>query len=127
MVEGKCACGAVAFEVDTVRPEVTFCHCRQCRQFSGHFWSATHAPFSKVTFTSDKGLTWYNSSDWAERGFCNICGSSLFYRMKGKDDLGIAAGCITDASVLKPGKHIFVADKADYYEIADDAPQIAKY
>ena len=125
MITSRCECGAVAFAVDEVRPTVTFCHCSQCRRTSGHVWASTHAPFSAVTFTADAGLTWYASSDFAERGFCNRCGSSLFYRLTGKDDLGIAAGCIDMPTGLTPGKHIFVADKGDYYTIADDAPQIA--
>jgi hypothetical protein len=94
---------------------------------SGHLWASSHVPFSAVTFTNDAGLKWYASSDMAERGFCDTCGSSLFYRLIGKDDLGIAAGCIDPPAGLKPGKHIFVADKGDYYEIADDAPHIEKY
>ncbi len=126
MVTGQCECGAVAFEVAQVRSEVTFCHCSQCRRMSGHLWASTHAAFSAVTFTRDDGLTWFKSSEWAERGFCNICGSSLFYRETGKDDLGIAAGCVNTPNRLMPGKHIFVADKGDYYQIADDAPQIQK-
>lgn len=127
MVAGSCECGEVTFGVDKVRPEVTFCHCSQCRRVSGHHWAATHAPFSAVTFTNDTGLRWYDSSDWAQRGFCGTCGSTLFYRMKNEDDLGIAAGCIDTPGVLKPGKHIFVADKGDYYDIAGDAPHIDKY
>ena len=47
--------------------------------------------------------------------------------MKGKDDLGIAASCVDASAGLKPGKHIFVADKGAYYDIAGDAPQIDKY
>jgi hypothetical protein len=94
---------------------------------SGHLWASTHVPFSAVTFTNDAGLKWYTSSEWAERGFCGTCGSSLFYRLKGEDDLGIAVGCIDDDTGLTPGKHIFVADKGNYYEIAGDAPHIDKY
>jgi hypothetical protein len=127
MVTGRCECGAVSFVIPEVRAEVTFCHCSQCRRLAGHHWAATHAPFSAVTFTADQSLKWYNSSDWAERGFCGTCGSTLFYRFKGKDDLGIAAGCIDSPTGLKPGKHLFVADKGDYYDIAGDAPQIQKY
>ena len=126
MITGRCECGAVTFEVPTVRPTVTFCHCSQCRRMSGHVWASTHAPFSAVTFTQQAGLAWYASSDFAERGFCNRCGSSLFYRLTGKDDLGIAAGCLDMPTGLTPAKHIFVADKGDYYDIADGVPQIER-
>ena len=124
---GRCECGAVVFETPQLREEVTFCHCSQCRRTSGHQWAATNAPFDTLTFINDEGLTWFASSDWARRGFCNQCGSSLFYRMDGEKGIGIAAGCIDAPNPLKPGKHIFTADKGDYYELADDAPHIEKF
>jgi hypothetical protein len=47
--------------------------------------------------------------------------------MNGETGIGIAAGCIDEPNGFKPGNHIFVADKGDYYEIADDAPHIDKF
>lgn len=126
-MKGSCLCGAVAFEVSGAREAVSFCHCGQCRKVSGHFWAATHAPFSALSFTEDRGLKWYASSEWAKRGFCKECGSSLFYRMNGEEGIGIAAGSLDPPTELTPGRHIFVADKGDYYQIADDAPHIDKY
>ena len=127
MLKGQCECGAVAFEVSDVRKEVTFCHCGQCRRFSGHHWAATNAPFDSLHFTNDAGLKWYASSDWAKRGFCKECGSSLFYRMNDEEGIGIAAGCLETPTGLTPGKHIFIADKGDYYTASEDAPHIDKY
>lgn len=127
MIKGRCECGAVAFEVPAVRKAVTVCHCGQCRRTSGHLWASTHAPFDSVTFLKDDSLTWYASSDFAKRGFCQTCGSSLFYRMNDEDGIGIAAGCIETQGVLAMGKHIFTRDKGDYYTIADDAPQFETF
>lgn len=127
MLKGQCDCGAVSFEVMGARKEVSICHCGQCRRTSGHFWAATNAPFDQVKFTNDVGLKWYTSSDWAKRGFCKECGSSLFYRMNGEDGIGIAAGCFDGPTGFTVGRHIFTADKGDYYKIADDEPQIEKY
>ncbi|SHH25956.1 Uncharacterized conserved protein [Cognatiyoonia sediminum] len=125
-IKESCECGAVSFEISNPRKKITFCHCSQCRKSSGHYWAATNAKFEDVTFLSDDTLTWYTSSDWAKRGFCSTCGSSLLYRMNDVEGIGIAAGSLEDPTGLKPGKHIFVADKGDYYEIADDIPQIDK-
>ena len=41
--------------------------------------------------------------------------------------MSVGAGCLDDASDLRMGRHIFVADKGAYYEITDDVPQIEKY
>ena len=127
MVKGRCDCGAVSFEVEAVRETVTICHCGQCRRTSGHLWASTHAAYDAVNFTNDHGLEWYSSSDFAKRGFCKSCGSSLFYRMNNEEGIGIAAGCLDLPTNLQIGKHIFVKDKGDFYEIADDAPQIETY
>ena len=127
MLKGQCDCGAVAFEVTGARKDVSVCHCGQCRRTSGHCWAATNAPFDQVKFTNDTGLKWYVSSSWAKRGFCKECGSSLFYRTNDENGIGIAAGCFDGPTGFSVSKHIFVADKGDYYTIADDAPQIDKY
>ncbi len=124
---GQCECGAVAFDVDTSRDTVTFCHCSQCRRLTGHHFAATKARKSDLTFTQDRGLKWYASSTWAQRGFCGDCGSTLFYEALDTGDINIAAGSIVSPTGLKPGRHIFCADKGDYYDIANDAPHIDKY
>ena len=121
-LDGSCLCGAVAFTATGVRPTVTFCHCSMCRKTSGHYWAATRADLGNVRFHGDGGLRWYASSDTARRGFCELCGSSLFYQPVGADHIAIAAGCLDQPTGLAPGKHIFTASAGDYYTIADDAP-----
>lgn len=123
-IRGRCECAAVAFEVTDLRDTVTFCHCSQCRRTSGHYWAATRADTSNVHFDEDRGLTWYRSSSFARRGFCNLCGSSLFYQPIGANHLGIAAGCLDLPTGMRPARHIFTADCGDYYTIPDDAPHI---
>ncbi|WP_350333796.1 GFA family protein [Coralliovum pocilloporae] len=124
MLTGRCECGQVSFEVeeDSIRETVTACHCSQCRRLSGHVWASTHAPMNKVTFTCEEGLTWYQSSSWARRGFCRFCGSNLFYQENDEDGIGISAGCLDQTTDLRLAKHIFVADKGDYYALDDNLP-----
>ena len=124
MVKGRCECGQVSFEVTGARDTVTFCHCSQCRRTSGHYWAATRAQTADLVFRADAGLTWYQSSDRARRGFCKFCGSSLFYQPVGAEHIGIAAGCLDQPTGMTPGQHIFTADAGDYYTIPADAPHI---
>ncbi len=128
MIKGRCDCGDVRFEISAVRETVTVCHCSQCRRTSGHLWASTQASsYEDVIFTKKEGLQWYTSSGYAKRGFCKTCGSSLFYRMNDEEGIALAAGCLDMPTDLKIGKHIFVKDKGDYYDITDGAPQIEKY
>ena len=69
--------------------------------------------------TEDRGLKWYRSSEVARRGFCRDCGASRFWEPLGEDRVAVAAGSIDPPSGLKTVRHVFVADKSDYYEIAD--------
>lgn len=124
---GSCLCGAVTFETSAALRPVVACHCSQCRKTSGHYWAATQVPNEALTITKDAGLTWFQSSDWAERGFCNRCGSSLFYRMHGEGSTSIAGGALEGETGLTTAKHIFVKDKGDYYEIEHGPEQIQKY
>jgi hypothetical protein len=74
----------------------------------------------------DKGedkLTWFQSSAKARRGFCSLCGSSLFWDPLFRDWIGIAMGAFDRATDTKLHVHIFVAEKGDYYEIADGVEQ----
>ncbi len=68
-------------------------------------------------------LSWYKSSEKVQRGFCKHCGSSLFFEPFFHDWIGVAMGALDAPSRTKLGMHIFVAEKGDYYEIADGLPQ----
>ena len=127
MHTGRCECGKVRFTVPKLREAVSVCHCSQCRRTSGHLWAATRAPFDSLTFSETDGLAWYASSDFAKRGFCKFCGSSLFYRINDAEDVGIAAGCIEDPQGLFLAKHIFTKDKGQYYDIADNVTILETY
>jgi len=130
---GSCLCGAVQYSVHTpldknVRP----CHCTQCRKQSGH-----HAAYVQVErwdgvhIDGEDNVTWYHASDVAKRGFCKTCGSQLFW-VPDPDITGRATGDVTGGTLDTPtgvkfSAHIFVADKGDYYDIADGLPQHAEY
>lgn len=127
MVTGRCECGSVRFSLPEVRASVTVCHCSQCRRTSGHVWASTMAPADSLTFETKDGLTWIDSSDFAKRGFCNRCGSSLFYKMQSESEIAISAGSLDDDAGLVLGQHIYVKDKGCYYEIPAHERQIERY
>ncbi len=123
MHKSSCLCGAIRFEVvgDLKAPDA--CHCSQCRKFSGHVFASSDLPRSAVTIAGVENVTWYNSSEKARRGFCSICGSSLFFDPVGKDWIAIAMGAFEKPTGTHLAIHIHVADKGDYYDLADGVPQ----
>lgn len=127
MHKGSCLCGAVSFGLaGELRPPFA-CHCTQCRKTSGHYASFTSVPRDGLTFTRDEGLVWYQSSDRARRGFCGACGSSLFWDMLKLDSVSVACGALDAPTGLRQSKHIFTADKGDYYDIGDGLPQLETF
>lgn len=123
MHEGSCACGAVRFQVTGPLPGPDACHCTKCRKASGHYFASTDVPKSALTVQGGEHVTWYASSEKVRRGFCSTCGSQLFWDPVFKDFIGIAMGALDGPTETQLRIHIFVADKGDYYAIADGLPQ----
>lgn len=120
---GSCLCGAVRFVVKGPLAPPSACHCTMCRKHTGHFEAGTDVPKAALTITGEENLTWFQSSEKVRRGFCAICGSSLFFDPLHLDWTGIMMGAFDGPTGVRLAKHIFVADKGDYYEIADGLPQ----
>ncbi|MGE0597124.1 MAG: GFA family protein [Hyphomonadaceae bacterium] len=123
MHKGACLCGAVRFEVEGELGPPDACHCTQCRKQSGHYWASTDVPRDALTLHGEESVRWFQSSEKVRRGFCGTCGSALFWDAAGRDKIAIGMGAFEAPTGVKIVKHIFVANKGDYYEIADGVPQ----
>lgn len=120
---GGCLCGAVRYEVSGRLRDVVNCHCGMCRRLHGSFGAHSKAPKAQIAITQDSGLAWYRTSAVARRGFCRVCGSQLFWEPFEMDATGIVAGTLDAPTGLSTIGHIFVGEKADFYEIGDDLPR----
>jgi hypothetical protein len=76
---------------------------------------------SYLTVTGD--ICWFAASDFAKRGFCPTCGSFLFWKANGETGTAVSLGALDGPTGLHLARHIFVADKGDYYDINDGVPQ----
>ena len=120
---GTCNCGEVAFTITGDLAEPSVCHCTQCRRQTGYCWSSTHIPTAALTFQSEAALVWYQSSPNVQRGFCGTCGCFLFWNPEDEDKISVSMGALDAPTGVMIGRHIFVADKGDYYDLADGLPQ----
>ena len=77
---GQCLCKKVTIHATQFAPHVDACHCEMCRKWSGSALLAVDCG-SKVTFEGQQHISCFNSSEWAERGFCKHCGTHLFYKL----------------------------------------------
>ena len=120
-MKGSCLCGAVTFEAMAPAEGFACCHCTQCRKQSGHVWASAHVPDESLSIAGE--VRWHASSSDAKRGFCPTCGSFLFWKHRKDDHTSFSLGAIDGPTGARLAKHIFTADKGDYYGIADDVPQ----
>lgn len=123
MHTGSCLCGRVRFEVKGALAAADACHCTQCRKQSGHFFASTNVPRASLSVSGDEHLRWFDSSAKVRRGFCSNCGSWLFWDPPAREWISVAMGAFDAPTGTRLAQHIFVADKGDYYEIADGLPQ----
>jgi hypothetical protein len=126
MHKGSCLCGAVTFEVTGDLPPPDACHCTLCRRWTGHFLASTDVPRDALTIRGSEKLTWFQSSEKVRRGFCSMCGASLFFDPLDQTKhnwIGVSMGAFELPTGTRLAVHIFVANKGDYYDIADGLPQ----
>ena len=126
MLSGSCMCGSVLYEITGDCREIIACHCNECRKASGHFTAATATIPENLKLVNEAGLKWYRSSSIAQRGFCQNCGSTLFWKPDSGDRISVYVGTIDGQTKLALSSHIFVEEKGDYYEIEDNVEQYAK-
>ena len=121
---GQCLCGAVKFTAEDVEMDFGVCHCIMCQRWAGGpFFSTTTG---KVTFQGEEQLTRFQSSAWAERGFCSTCGSNLYYRMPKMDSHEMCIGAFDDKDGLVMTSEIFIDLKPAGFALAGDHPRLTE-
>ncbi|HWQ24233.1 MAG TPA: GFA family protein [Gaiellaceae bacterium] len=111
MRAGGCLCGGIRYVVRGPLRDVLVCHCVECRRWTGRAWAATAARSTDLELPANETLAWVESPHsalGASRGFCRRCGTSLFWRAPGSEQISLAAGTLDDPSALRVAAHIWV-------------------
>ena len=92
------------------------------------FGATADAAKSDFRFTSGEELIReYESSPGTLRAFCSRCGSPIYKRSPAKPDvIRIRLGSLDEDPGLRARVHVYVGDKAPWYEITDALPQFEK-
>ena len=74
-----------------------------------------------VAFEGAENISVFDSSAWAERGFCRSCGTHLFYRIKetGQHMMPVGLFDLADAKTLEFQRQVFIDEKPAYYSFAN--------
>lgn len=114
-IEGQCLCGAVTARAIMSKPMMRACHCQMCRQHTSAMFMSLGIDEGSLSFEGP--VKTYRSSEWAERGFCETCGSTLFYGTVADGNRHPSAGLFENAGNAKL-KLEFFADDAPGYALA---------
>lgn len=124
-VQGKCLCGAVRAGASLRSDDVQACHCIQCQRWTGG-GPLLVVDCSDVVFDGEENIGLYQASEWGERGFCNICGSTLFWRKQGETGGELAVGLFPGQPGLKLGREIYTDRRPEWLPHAVNALQMTE-
>jgi hypothetical protein len=127
-ITGSCLCKSVNYEITGALDVMGNCHCSICRKSHGAAfvtWAIVNPEQFRWT-SGEEFVQGYDSSPGIQRCFCKKCGSTLATAHDGKI-AEVAVGTIDGDPGIRPGAHIFVNSKANWYEITDELPQFAEW
>lgn len=121
----SCLCGAVKIVASTINPKFTVCHCDTCRNWGGGPFFAVRCG-TTVTIDGDDKISLYESSAWASRGFCSVCGTHLFYKLKKTGELNIPVGLFKNLAGLQMDMQYFSDKRPDYYCFSNQTKEMTE-
>ncbi len=125
MNHGSCLCGQVSVEIRGPLRNSRFCHCTNCRKFSGTAYAAwgvvssehlqiVHGAANVARFDSGGGL----------RVFCRSCGAPLWYEPAHLPAFrGVALGAIHEGEVPAPEMRVWTRSRVPWVSLHAGLPQ----
>ncbi len=121
---GQCLCGAVTFVARADKTEFGACHCKMCQRWTGSALLCVTVPQEQIEWSGSDHVATIQSSDWAERGWCNKCGSGLWYRVTAEGphagNYEVPIGLFDDPAGLTLTHEIFIDKKPDGFAFAGE-------
>ena len=123
IIKGSCLCGMVKVAANSINHHIGACHCNMCRKWGGAALLGVECN-DGVSFEGEENIQVYPSSQWAERGFCQQCGSHLFYRLKENNHYYIPVGILDNDEDLIFDTEVFIEEKPNYYSFANETKKM---
>lgn len=128
-IMGHCVCGAVEIMIKEYGDFVYACHCDTCRRMnSGPMLSIDPGPEKNVVFRRGKeSITIYHDEE-VDRGFCSICGTTLFWHNPEENHYCMNAELFDD--IIKNASfnlELFYDMKPFYYTFAGERKRLDQH
>ncbi len=125
-MNGSCLCGGVQYEANGPLEYAGYCHCSQCRKFSGSELSAFGGlAASDLSIVQGADLLGsYDKSPATRMRFCMRCGSSLFTEKPLTNMVHLRLGTLDTEPPVWPQFHVHVESIPQWSAICDGLPRV---
>jgi hypothetical protein len=114
MLRGTCLCGGVAYRAAGPVHHASHCYCTMCQKQHGA-GAGSYANVGAAGYAIERGadlVTEYASSEEGRRGFCRVCGSTLFWRSTASPDtIAVTLGTLEPPYDGPVERELFTASK----------------
>jgi hypothetical protein len=121
---GRCACGAVRFQVTEPFQSAGYCHCHRCQRRSGVPWTfngLVDPDGFEVTAGAEELTSWSPEEGARSKSFCRLCGGHVFGGdLDGDGLIAVRLGTIEDDPEIEPSWRAWLSSAPDWCPIPDD-------
>jgi hypothetical protein len=121
---GRCACGAVRFQVTEPFLSAGYCHCHRCQRRSGvpFTFNALVAPTGFELLAGAADLTaWVPEDGGRPKSFCRHCGGHVFGGdLEAESPIAVRLGTIEGDPEIEPTWRAWLSSAPSWYEIPED-------
>lgn len=130
-IDGKCHCGAIAYEAEVNPLLSAICNCTDCQTFSGSPWRASvPAKAEDFRLTRGKPATYVKTAANGNRrlqAFCGTCGSALYATTPENQTIfNFRLGAIAQRADLPPKRQIWMDSALPWAHDITKVPGVPK-
>ena len=123
---GGCLCGKIRYLAEGEPLRAVHCHCEMCRRASGAaFLTFVHFPIHGFSWLGGEPKRYRSSAD-AERGFCEVCGSTVTMHEEVLGDrVQVTLGSLDDPDKIRADDHVWTRRQLPWLNIDDELQRFA--
>ena len=126
-MNGQCVCGQTTFNVQLKNHDVHACHCSICRRQTSGVIMTVDIKQGSLQFIKQDYLSIYQSSEWGERGFCNQCATTLFWRTKDQSYCNVNVFALNEQPEdLNFNMEIYIDNKPEFYSFKNETKKLTE-
>jgi hypothetical protein len=130
-IDGKCHCGAIAFEAEVDPAEVRMCHCTDCQTITGSAFrvniTAPAAGFRLLRGSPKSYIKTAESGNKRRHAFCETCGTGIYAcAPENPTSYGLRVGTITQRAALTPRVQIWRRSALPWVDAIGDVAKVER-